>query len=61
MSGSLEQCKDELRDAYMNFKDLQMRCVIDIKPSQVDSEDNEGADQVYYFRPDTFLLEDPEK
>lgn len=23
LAGSLEQCKEELRDAYMNFKDLQ--------------------------------------
>ena len=22
LDGSLEHCKDELRDAYMNFKDL---------------------------------------
>ena len=22
LTGSLEQCKEELRDAYMNFKDL---------------------------------------
>ena len=34
LNGSLEQCKEELRDAYMNFKDLQQRCVIDMKESQ---------------------------
>ena len=60
MTGSLEQCKEELRDAYMNFKDLQMRCVIDIAPSQSVNEDQD-MHTVYYFKPETFLLDDPEK
>ena len=35
LDGSLEQCKDELRDAYMNFKDLQTRCIIDIRSPNI--------------------------
>ena len=27
----IEYYKDELRDAFINFKDLQSRCVIDFK------------------------------
>jgi len=58
LTGSLEQCKDELRDAYMNFKDLSQRCVIDINKQASFGEDD---DTVYYFKPETFLLDDPEK
>jgi hypothetical protein len=36
LDGSLEQCKDELRDAYMNFKDLQTRCIIDIRSNSIE-------------------------
>ena len=57
LTGSLEQCKEELRDAYMSFKDLQTRCVIDIKKPASSSDDS----PVYYFKPETFLLDDPEK
>lgn len=59
MTGSLEQCKEELRDAYMNFKDLQMRCVIDLRPNTHMTD--EIPHTVYYFKPETFLLDDPEK
>ena len=31
LDGSIEQCKEELRDAYMNFKDLWQKCNIDMK------------------------------
>lgn len=57
-SGSLEQCSEQLRDAYMNFKDLRSRCVIDVKPSQLGHPDDPT---VYYFKPQTFLLDEPEK
>lgn len=43
LTGSLEQCKDELRDAYMTFKELRERCILDI--STVNKEDK----IVYYF------------
>ena len=55
LTGSLEQCKEELRDAYMNFKDLQSRCIIDIATV------NKTDKQVYYFKPDTFLMDDPDR
>ena len=55
LTGSLEQCKEELRDAYMNFKDLKGRCVIDIATV------NKTDKPVFYFRPDTFLLHEPDE
>ena len=39
----------------MNFKELSERCILDIK------EINKTDETVYYFRPDTFLLDEPEK
>ena len=53
--------KSQLRDAYMNFKDLQMRCVVDLTPTENEDQDNEENLDVFYFKPDTFLLDDPEK
>ena len=61
LNGSLEQCKEELRDAYMNFKDLQQRCVIDMKESQKSGNSSQESTSVYYFKPETFLLDEPEK
>ena len=55
LNGSLEQCKEELRDAYMNFVELQKRCVVEI-PTK-DKTDK----PVYYFQPDTFLLDHPDR
>ena len=55
LQGSLDQMKEELRDAYMNFMEMQEKCVLDIQSMK--SADH----QVYYFRPDTFLLDDPNK
>ena len=55
LDGSLEQVKEELRDAYMNFKDLQSRCEVDI------SSIREAEKRVYYFKADTFLLDEPDK
>ena len=61
LNGSIEQCKEELRDAYMNFKDLQQRCVIDLKENLKGGSSGSDGHQVYYFKPETFLLDDPEK
>ena len=47
--------KEELRDAYMNFMELHDKCVIDITTIKKDEN------RVYYFRPDTFLLDEPQK
>ena len=60
LTGSLEQCKEELRDAYMSFKDLKDRCVIDLQKAS-NSESSEQQHPVYYFKPETFLLDEPEK
>lgn len=57
LTGSLEQCKEELRDAYMNFKDLQTRCTIDMKQQATLGQEDHT---VFYFKPETFLIDDPE-
>jgi hypothetical protein len=58
LNGTLEQSKEQLRDAYMNFKDLQSRCTINMKES---GEDDKEAHRVFYFKPETFMLDDAEK
>ena len=63
-SASIEQCKEQLRDAYMNFRDLQDRCTFDIKgfaPQAGEDPDTQVDARVLYFKPDTFLLDDAEK
>jgi hypothetical protein len=61
MESSLESHREELRDVYVNFKDFHQRCIIDFK--KVAKLDNNGVEEqkVYYFKPETFLLDDPEK
>ena len=61
MTGSLQQCKEELRDAYLNFKDLSQRCTIDFKKSSKLDDPSLIDHTVYYFKPETFLLDEPEK
>lgn len=53
LTGSLEQCKEELRDAYMNYSDRAKACILDINTV------NKSTKPVYYFKPDTFLLDEP--
>ena len=55
LNGSLKECEDELRDAYMNYKELAERCKLQIQDHKKDHE------QVFYFKPDTVLLQEPEK
>ena len=58
LDGTLEQCKEQLRDAYMNFKDLQQRCVIDMKDTHKDADEEH---RVFYFKPEKFMFDDAEK
>ena len=58
LAGSLEQCKEELSTAFLNFKDLRDRCVIDLSQTVRQGSEDE---RVFYFRPETFLLDDTEK
>ncbi|CDW83349.1 UNKNOWN [Stylonychia lemnae] len=44
---TLDQCQEKLRDVYMNYKDLVHR--------------QKGEKRIFYFKPETFLLQDPEK
>lgn len=55
LEDSLEFCKEKLRDAYMTFKDLKDRCVIDMEQWK------EADGHTFYFKPDTFLLDRPEQ
>ena len=45
----------ELTQAYMNYKELKKRCKVDITTV------NKTDKTVYYFKPDTFLLDKPER
>ena len=45
----------ELREAYMQLKDLSSRCMIDME--QISKADS----RVFYFKPNSVYLEDPEK
>ena len=60
MQASLEQCQEELRDAYLKPKDLQQRCVNNMKQNPLYDPTVE-THTVYYFKPETLLLDDPEK
>lgn len=44
----------------MNFKDLQQRCLIGMN-GKSKYETGDADQQVYYFKPETFLLDEPEK
>ena len=48
LSGSLEQANDELRDAYMSYREIASRCTIDFeatRPGQQETEEKgETAD-----------------
>ena len=55
VNGDLQQCEDELRDVYMTYKDLANRCQLQIQDHKKDHE------RVFYFKPDTILLKDPEE
>ena len=55
MNQSLKQVEDELRDAYMIYKELAERCQYNINDNVPDDE------RVFYFKPDTILLKSPEE
>jgi hypothetical protein len=55
LEGSLEFCRTTLRESYINFKDQAKKCTVEIE--NVSARDG----KVFYFKPDTFLLQDPEK
>ena len=52
---SIESMQNELREAYMQMKDLKSRCMIDM-------ENISKSDQrMFYFRPNSIFLDDPEQ
>lgn len=44
----------------MNFKDLNSRCVLDMR-TKLKTESGLENKNVFYFKPETYLLDDPEK
>ena len=52
---SHEQMQNELREVYMQLKDLGSRCMIDM--DHISKNDN----RVFYFKPNTVFLDEPEK
>ena len=56
LSGSLKECEDELRDAYMTYKELADRCRLNLEMPDLGRQD-----RVYYFKPETTLLQEPDK
>ena len=55
VDGSLKAFEDELRDLYMNYREQADRCELKIEEHKKEHE------QVFYFKPDTILLQEPEK
>lgn len=52
---STEALANELREGYMQLKDLSARCLIDME--HISKADN----RVFYFKPSSSYLEEPEK
>jgi hypothetical protein len=52
---NLEAMTTELREAYMSLKDLSSRCMIDMENI------NKFDDRVFYFKPNSVFLDEPEK
>ncbi|CDW75700.1 UNKNOWN [Stylonychia lemnae] len=52
---SMDKLKQNLRDSYLQLKDLNHRCLIDL--SNVEKNDK----RIFYFKPESVLLQDPEK
>ena len=46
---------NELRESFMQLKDISSRCMIDME--NIQKSDN----RVFYFKPNSPFLEDPEK
>ena len=53
LTGSIEQCKEELRDAYMNYNERRKACILDLNTV------NKTNKPAFYFKPDTFLMDEP--
>mmetsp|Transcript_741 Transcript_741/g.799 ORF Transcript_741/g.799 Transcript_741/m.799 type:complete len:96 (-) Transcript_741:106-393(-) len=50
----MERLKQSLRDAYIQLKDLHHKSLIDM--SQIEKNDR----RIFYFKPESILLKDPE-
>ena len=53
-SDSLSRLKQNLRDSYLQMKDLSARCMIDL----TNTERNDR--RIFYFKPESVLLKDME-
>lgn len=52
---SMDAMANELREAYMQMKDLSSRCMIDMENISKNDE------RVFYFKPNSEFLDEPEK
>jgi len=52
---SIDAMANELREGYMQLKDLSSRCFIDMENIQKNDK------RVFYFKPNSIFLESPEK
>lgn len=52
---SVDAMANELREAYMQMKDLSSRCMIDMEHIAKNDE------RVFYFKPNSVFLDEPEK
>lgn len=50
----MDQVNNDLREAYMQFKDLSARCMIDME--HISKNDQ----RIFYVKPNSMYLEDPE-
>lgn len=53
-SESVMRMKSNLRDAYMDYKDLSNRCLIDMAATEKNDR------RIFYFKPESILLKDME-
>jgi hypothetical protein len=51
---AVDRLKQNLKDSYMHMKDLTSRCMIDLSVTEKNDR------RIFYFKPDSILLKDPE-
>jgi len=51
---AVTRLKQNLKDSYMHMRDLTSRCMIDLSVTEKNDR------RIFYFKPDSVLLKDPE-
>jgi hypothetical protein len=66
----LDKALERLRDLHLNYKDLSSRCMVEIGAhskfyfndlTEYISLTDKNDKRVFYLKPDSFLLDEPEK